>query len=161
VILLRFNGEVRDSWRANVESCSDKIIVLRAISTKRVDFASFTIEQGEQVRQYFLLKDWFYIQEYSDSTGRLKGWYCNIGTPPVVKNPTITIRDLILDILVSADLSYEVLDEDELEEKRVLMPATTLRKINEAREKLVQMVEGRKPPFNHDGEHPNNRAELR
>ncbi len=151
VVLLRFDGEVRDSWQAGIESKTNDAIVLRAVATKRLKFDDFTIERGDLVRQYFPLKDWFYIQEYSDSQGRLKGWYCNIGTPPSLKNSTITTRDLILDIFVEADRSYRLLDEDELEEKRELIPAPTLKKIMEARDKLVQMVEGREPPFDRDG----------
>ena len=55
------------------------------------------------MRQFFPLKEWFYIQEYSDSKGRVKGWYCNIGTPPEMRESTIASRDLILDIFVGAD----------------------------------------------------------
>ena len=152
VVLLRFDGEVRDSWQAGFESKTNDAIVLRAVATKRLEFDDFTIERGDLVRQYFPFKDWFYIQEYSDSRGRLKGWYCNIGTPPSLKNSTVTTRDLILDIFVKADRSYTVLDEDELEEKRELIPVPTFRKIMDARDKLVQMVEGGERPFDRDGQ---------
>jgi len=152
VVLLRFDGEVRDSWQASVESKTNDAIALRAVATKRLKFDDFTIERGDLVRQYFPSKDWFYIQEYSDSQGRLNGWYCNIGTPPSLKNSTITTRDLLLDIFVEADRSYGLLDQVELEEKRDLIPASTLRKITEARDKLVQMVEGREPPFDRAGQ---------
>ena len=73
VVLLRFDGEVRDSWQASVESKTNDAISLRAVATKRLKFDDLTIERGDLVRQYFPFKDWFYIQEYSDSRGRLKG----------------------------------------------------------------------------------------
>jgi predicted RNA-binding protein associated with RNAse of E/G family len=150
VILLRFDGRIKDSYRATLDKRSDKIIVLIATATKRLKINDFTIAKGDHIHQYFLFDEWFYIQEYRDSRGRLKGWYCNIGTPPEIKGSTITSRDLILDIFVDRARGITILDEDELRKKQDLMTASTLKKIEQARDRIVQMVKNRMLPFDHD-----------
>jgi predicted RNA-binding protein associated with RNAse of E/G family len=150
VILLRFDGRIRESYRATLDSRSDEIMVLTATASEGLEMNDFTIAKGDQIHQYFLFDEWFYIQEYRDSQGRLKGWYCNIGTPPEVKGSTVTSRDLILDIFVDKTRSITVLDEDDLRKIQNLMTASTIEKVEQARDRIFQMVKNRKPPFDHE-----------
>jgi protein associated with RNAse G/E len=83
VVLLNFKGEVRHSWEANVDHSDDSIVVLRAVATRMLRFDEMTIDPGDSVLQYFPRNEWFYIQEYLNPAGQLKGWYCNIATPPL------------------------------------------------------------------------------
>jgi predicted RNA-binding protein associated with RNAse of E/G family len=48
--------------------------------------------------------------------GRHTGYYCDIVTPPrPLDDGEVEVTDLFLDLWVSPDLGYEVLDEEELE----------------------------------------------
>jgi protein associated with RNAse G/E len=130
-----------------LESRDDKVIILRATATTKRKVDDFIIDRGDQIRQYFPFNEWFYIQEYLDSHGRTKGWYRNISTPAEIKGSSITCRDLILDIFVDGKRNVRILDEDELDKKRDLIPESTIARINHARKKLVEMIEKRMPPF--------------
>ena len=147
VVRVGLDGKVRDSWQTSLLSRDDLEIVLEAIANKRTEFVDFVIEKGDRIRQYFPSGEWFYIQECSDSLGRTKGWYCNIGTPAEIGESTITVRDLKLDIFANAERKVRILDEHELEKSRNRLPASTMIRIDEARKKLLAMIESKKPPF--------------
>lgn len=147
IVLLRFDGEVRDSWQASLLRRDALGIELEAVSDKRLEFENFILEKGYKIRLYFPFGEWFYIQKYSDSRGRTKGWYCNIGTPAQLRESTIIVRDLILDIFADADRNVRILDEGELESRRNQIPASTMIRIDKASKKLLAMIESKKPPF--------------
>ncbi|MFO8110365.1 MAG: DUF402 domain-containing protein [Thermoplasmata archaeon] len=56
---------------------------------------------------------WYNVIEVRDPEGKLKGYYSDIRTPPVRTNRGYEATDLILDIWVSPDNDYDVLDEVE------------------------------------------------
>lgn len=147
IVLRKFDGEVRDSWQASLIERDAVGLELEAVASKRLEFENFILEKGYRIRLYFPFGEWFYIQKYVDSLGRTKGWYCNIGTPAELTESTITVRDLILDIFADVDRNVRILDEDELERRRTEIPASTMIHIDEARKKLLTMIESQKPPF--------------
>ena len=147
VVLLKFTGETRHFWEASLERLDDEIVILRAVANKELPFKEVAIHPGDLLLQYFPRSEWFYIQEYLTPSGRVKGWYCNIATPPQVQGSTITVRDLIVDIFVSRDGTYKVLDLEELEEQKGLLQADVIEKIHQAKEKLIQMIEKGEFPF--------------
>lgn len=150
VTLLKFDGTVRETYHATLSLHDEKRIELRAKANKKLEINNFTINPGDEIYQYFRYNQWFYIQEYSDRDGELKGWYCNIGTPPIVEGLTLTTRDLILDIFVDKNRNTTILDETEFEEKNEQMTSTERIKVSEAREKILRMVEAGATPFFHD-----------
>lgn len=147
VVLLDFQGAIRHSWEASLIRSNGSIILLRAVATRTLRFDEMTIDSGDSVVQCFPRNEWFYIQEYLTSKGELKGWYCNIATPPIVEGPKITIRDLIVDVFVWPNRNYRVLDTDELEERKSTLQPSDVQKIHETKDKLLRMVDRREPPF--------------
>ncbi len=127
------------------------MVVLRAVARRELRFDEVTIDVGDQVVQYFPRKEWFYIQEYLAPSGAVKGWYCNIATPPSVEGSTITTQDLIVDLFAWPDRKYKVLDLDELEERKGPLRPSTTEKVYEARDRLVRIIERREPPFDRQG----------
>ena len=125
----------------------DTMVTLRAVATRMLRFDEMTIDPGDSVVQYFPRNEWFYIQEYLDPAGQLKGWYCNIAAPPLVEGSTITVKDLIVDVFVWPSRSYRVLDMEELEERKSMLQPSVLQKVHEASKKLVCMIERIEPPF--------------
>ena len=57
---------------------------------------------------------------------------------------------MILDIFVDRARRITILDEDELRKIQDLMTASSLKKIEQARDRIIQMVKNRTPPFDHD-----------
>ncbi len=123
------------------------MVILRAVATKELLFDEITIHPGDLLIQYFPRGEWFYVQEYLTPSGQIKGWYCNIATPLQMEGSSITTRDLVLDMFVSPDGKYKVLDMDELEERKSLLQVGFLEKILEARNKLIRMIEKGEFPF--------------
>jgi predicted RNA-binding protein associated with RNAse of E/G family len=59
---------------------------------------------------------WFTVGRIRDMQGRHTGYYCDIVTlPRPLDDGEVEVTDLFLDLWVSPDLGYEVLDEEELE----------------------------------------------
>jgi protein associated with RNAse G/E len=147
VVLLKFDGTMRDSYQASLSSRDEKTIVVRALATKKLTVGGLTIEPDDEIVQYFFLNEWFYIQQYNNAEGETKGWYCNIGTPPEVKESTITTRDLILDLFVDPDRNVKILDEEEFREKQDLVTDLMLDNVWLAKEKILEMVKVGAQPF--------------
>lgn len=57
------------------------------------------------------------MKEVRTGAGELKGWYCDVTRPAVLRDGELLVEDLDLDLWVSADRSGVLrLDEDEFEE---------------------------------------------
>lgn len=150
VILLTLHGFVRHAWEGILEQEDDQNLIVRALSRKELVFPDVTIQRGDRLVVYFPKKEWFYIQKYLSADLKVKGWYCNIGTPIAFENSTIQTQDLILDIFVKPEGEYKIIDEDEFEAERQSLNDQTVQRILEAKDKLIAMIKARQSPFNLD-----------
>lgn len=125
----------------------DTLMVLKAVATRMLRFDEMTVDSGDVVVQYFPRNEWFYVQKYLTPAGQLKGWYCNISTPPLVEGSKITTKDLIVDVFVWPNRNYRVLDLDELEKLKSELQPSLVQKVHGAREKLVRMIERKESLF--------------
>ncbi|MFJ5723323.1 DUF402 domain-containing protein [Streptomyces sp. NPDC093149] len=81
------------------------------------DFGFVRFEPGDVFTEHYWRDRWFAVKEVRGSTGGLKGWYCDITRPAVLRDGELLVEDLDLDLWVSADGSSVLrLDEDEFEE---------------------------------------------
>jgi len=72
---------------------------------------------GYQIVYFEMMKKWVSVGKIRDQDGKHTGYYCDIITPPrLLEDGTVEITDLFLDLWVSPDLRYKVLDEEELED---------------------------------------------
>ena len=133
---------------------SKRIIVGRSqvTSAHSVMFdGELVLASGFQIVYFELMGKWFTVGKIRDLQGRHTGYYCDIVTPPrLLKGGGIELTDLFLDLWVSKDLRYMVLDEDELEnalQKRWI----SKRLYDKAKEQLRKLVDvvgrGRFPPY--------------
>jgi len=66
---------------------------------------------------YWFLTEGYKVSKIYDNDGNLKFYYCDIARFEINKQDCeYKVVDLLLDVVVNADLSYEVLDIDELVE---------------------------------------------
>ncbi|MGD0495043.1 MAG: DUF402 domain-containing protein [Candidatus Bathyarchaeia archaeon] len=71
---------------------------------------------GYQIVYFEMMRKWFSVGKIRDLDGKHTGYYCDIITPPrLLEDGVVEITDLFLDLWVSPDLRYKVLDEEELE----------------------------------------------
>jgi GrpB-like predicted nucleotidyltransferase (UPF0157 family)/predicted RNA-binding protein associated with RNAse of E/G family len=99
---------------------SRKVIVGRSqiTSTHSIEFDGKIVSQaGFPITYFELIGKWFNVVKVRNLRGEHTGYYCDIATPPkLLKDGSVEITDLFLDLWVSPDLRYRVLDQDELEE---------------------------------------------
>ncbi|MFJ1882103.1 MULTISPECIES: DUF402 domain-containing protein [unclassified Streptomyces] len=81
------------------------------------DFGFVRFEPGDVFTEHYWRDRWFAVKEVRTGAGGLKGWYCDIARPAVLRDGELLVEDLDLDLWVSADGSSVLrLDEDEFEE---------------------------------------------
>ncbi|MFF9478616.1 DUF402 domain-containing protein [Streptomyces sp. NPDC014733] len=97
-----------------------RISVLAAWAAPGVrDFGFVRFEPGDEFTEHYWRDRWYAVKEVRDGRGTLKGWYCDITRPAVVRDGApgpaeLAVEDLDLDLWVSADGSQVLrLDEDE------------------------------------------------
>jgi GrpB-like predicted nucleotidyltransferase (UPF0157 family)/predicted RNA-binding protein associated with RNAse of E/G family len=141
---------------------SRKVIVGRSqiTSTHSIEFDGKTVLQaGFPITYFELAGKWFNVVKVRNLRGEHTGYYCDITTPPkLLKDGSVEITDLFLDLWVSPDLRYRVLDQDELEEalkkgwiseqlharaKRELKKLVTLVEMKDFPPRLVRQLEKR------------------
>ncbi|OKJ71780.1 DUF402 domain-containing protein [Streptomyces sp. CB02460] len=78
------------------------------------DFGFVRFEPGDVFTEHYWRDAWFAVKEVRTGTGELKGWYCDVTRPAVLRDGELVVEDLDLDLWVSADRSEILrLDEDE------------------------------------------------
>jgi predicted RNA-binding protein associated with RNAse of E/G family len=99
---------------------------------------------------YFeLVGKWFNVIKIRNLQGKHTGYYCDIATPPkLLEDGSIETTDLFLDLWVSPDLRYRVLDDKELDEalKKGWITKQLYEKARKELKKLAALVEQRKFP---------------
>ncbi|MFG2922952.1 DUF402 domain-containing protein [Streptomyces sp. NPDC048305] len=81
------------------------------------DFGFVRFEPGDVFTEHYWRDRWYAVKEVRTADGELKGWYCDITRPAVLRDGELVVEDLDLDLWMSADGSCVLrLDEDEFEE---------------------------------------------
>lgn len=81
------------------------------------DFGFVRFEPGDVLTEHYWRDRWFAVKEVRTGDGVLKGWYCDITRPAELRDDSLLVEDLDLDLWVSADGSLVLrLDEDEFED---------------------------------------------
>jgi len=114
-------GEVTYQYEGVLLERSGNSIKLEAFfDRKDMPFQEVVFKTGDRFVEYYYSDRWYNIFAiYDKDDGNIKGWYCNIGMPAVIKDGFVAYVDLALDLWVSSDGRQTVLDEDEFEELRV------------------------------------------
>jgi len=90
-------------------------VVVRGLwaETEPRDLGFVTFEAGDIFTEHYWRDRWYSIKEVRGRDG-LKGWYCDVARPVVIRGPSVVSHDLDLDLWASADgRTILRLDEDE------------------------------------------------
>ena len=112
---------------------------------KSVDLDGLVITPGDVFYESYYWREWFNIMRIEGADHTLKGWYCNITRPAVIREGDISWSDLALDLLVLPDGRTRVLDEDEFVE--LDLSPQDAQAARDALERLQQWVAERRGPF--------------
>ncbi|MDK0518636.1 DUF402 domain-containing protein [Streptomyces sp. ML-6] len=81
------------------------------------DFGFVRFEPGDVFTEHYWRDRWYAVKEVRSGAGVLKGWYCDVTRPAVLRDGRLLVEDLDLDLWVSADGTTVLrLDEDEFEQ---------------------------------------------
>jgi protein associated with RNAse G/E len=147
----KHDGSARRRWAARVARREGTLILLDAFFAEEVRHPLLgTIEAGTLSREFFWTDRWYSVFRFSDASGALRCFYCNLNTPARLEGETLWFVDLDVDVLVRPDFSYAVLDEDEFETNAVRYdyPPEYRARVRESVEEIVSLIEGRQFPFN-------------
>jgi protein associated with RNAse G/E len=108
------------------------------------------IPAGTLSHEYFWSDHWYNVFRFVRPDGQLHCYYCNIALPAKWAAGELSFVDLDIDIVVGADNSVKVLDEDEFETNRVVFgyPADIILGVQKAIEEVKALVSGLEFPFN-------------
>ena len=108
-----------------------------------------TISVGTASVEYYWLDRWYNVFRFSEPTGELRNFYCNVNVPPAFDGQVLSYVDLDIDVLVESNFSYKVLDLAEFEQntERYAYPIEIQNNARRAVAELIGLIESRSFPF--------------
>jgi hypothetical protein len=150
----KYDGSAHRSWSAAVLWHDGPLLVLDAVFAAEVRHELLgTIERGTLSLEYYWLDRWYNIFRFQQPSGELRNYYCNVNIPPQFDGQVLSYIDLDIDILVNADFSYQILDQDEFEQNAAAYGYSDEVRAQAGRavEELKDLIETRSFPFYEPG----------
>ena len=150
VRVLKYDGTKHRTWAARVAKQTDSLLILDAVFDEEIEHDLIgTIACGTVSTEYYWLDRWYNVFRFSDPSGTLNSFYCNVNMPPSFDGNVLQYVDLDIDVLVRPDFSYQILDFEDFE-----VNARTYDYSPEVQEnahaalgELVELIETRSFPF--------------
>ena len=111
----------------------------------KLELPHLAFERGDHFFEHYFFDAHFNIYEVRAPGGKLKGWYCNVCRPATLAGGVLRSEDLELDLVVSQDGRFRVLDEDAFAARDY--DAATRAAARSALEALLEGLAARQPPF--------------
>ena len=107
-ILWQYQGKV-------LSHLAGTIVIEATFNREDTPFGEIVLKTNDRFIETFHIDRWYNIFEIHDrDDGHIKGWYCNVGRPAVLKDDNkLLYDDLALDLWVTPYGEQRVLDEDE------------------------------------------------
>jgi len=127
------------------------LIVLEGVFEKEVRHALLgTIVEGTLSKEFFWTDRWYSVFRFREPWGALRNFYGNINTPVTLSEGVLSFRDLDLDVLVTPEFSYQILDQEEFEQhsSQSNYPQEYSLQALRALAELLALIKQREFPFN-------------
>ena len=148
----KYDGAEHRRWHARLTHRLDSLLILDARFEEEIRHPQLgTIARGTTSVEYYWLDRWYNVFRFHEPGGALRNYYCNVNVPPVFDGRVLSYIDLEMDVLVSPDLSYIVLDEDEFRESaaRFNYSSGVQTRAHAALRELITLIEARRFPFDY------------
>ena len=146
----KYDGAEHRRWPARIVEHADSLLVLDAVFDQDIEHDLLgTIASGTLSVEYYWLDRWYNVFRFSDGNGTFRNFYCNVTMPPSFDGRVLSYVDLDIDVLVSPDFSYKVLDLEDFEENasRYDYSAEVQEEAHAALAELIRLIETRSFPF--------------
>ena len=150
VTVRKYDGREHRRWRARVAKHEGSLLILDAVFEEEIEHDLLgTIALGTVSTEYYWLDRWYNVFRFSDKSGRLKNFYCNVNQPPSFDGRLLSYIDLDIDVLVAPDLTYKILDLDDFEAnaRAYAYPEDVQANAHAALNELIKLIEARAFPF--------------
>lgn len=147
---LKFDGRVHREWQARLVARHESLVVVAGVFEEEIRHPLLgRIARGTESVEYYWTDRWYSVFRFSEPSGSLRNYYCNINQPAKFDGRVLSFVDLDIDVLVAPDLSYRVLDEEEfiLHAARYDYPASVRETVPRALAELIDLIERRDYPF--------------
>jgi protein associated with RNAse G/E len=151
VISRSYDRTIRRTWKASLIRKEPPLIELVGQFDRDVDHPELGhIKCGTVSYEYYWLDRWYNVFRFHEPTGELRNYYCNINMPPTFTDGVLDYVDLDIDVLVDADLSFQILDRAEFEEtrQRCSIPESICDQVERSLEDVLELIKLRGFPFN-------------
>jgi uncharacterized protein len=132
-----------ETWRyegCRLRSGEDFVVLEALFNRDDMAFMGTVLKRGDRFVETFYTNRWYNVFViYDRDSGFRKGMYCNITFPAVFEGAdVVSYVDLALDLWVTPDLRFDVLDEEEFAalELDEITRATALAALNELKSSL-------------------------
>jgi uncharacterized protein len=141
-------GQEQWVYTASVLVRGDDFVRLEGhFDRERAERAGLIIRRADRMVETHFRNRWYNVFAIYEGDGpHLKGWYCNITRPARIEEHDIYADDLALDLVVLADGSWHVVDEDEFE--ALILGEVDRRRAREALAELKALAAAGEAPFN-------------
>jgi uncharacterized protein len=150
VSVLKYDGSEHRRWPARLAKAEGSLLVLDAVFEEEIQHDLLgTISLGTVSTEFYWLDRWYNVFRFSDPSGRLQKFYCNVNQPPEFDGSVLRYIDLDIDVLVAPDLTYKVLDLEDFEEnaQRYAYPDEVQTNAHNALAELLALIEAKAFPF--------------
>ncbi len=140
----KYDGSINRSWQCDLLEHDESKIVLQGKFDRDVQHLELgLIKCGTRSFEFFYPRKWYSIFRFHEPDGSFRNYYLNINLPPVFENGVVDYVDLVIDIVVWPDMSYQILDVAEFEANSSLFGYDDeLRtRVKETTDLLVQLIE--------------------
>jgi uncharacterized protein len=151
VSVRKYDGRENRRWRARVAKHEGSLLILDAVFEEEIEHDLLgTIALGTVSTEYYWLDRWYNVFRFSDKSGKLKNFYCNVNQPPSFDGRVLSYIDLDIDVFVAPDLTYKILDLDDFEAnaEAYAYPEDIKANAQGALKELTELIESRAFPFN-------------
>jgi len=146
----KYNGDEHRRWPATLLRREGPLLILDARFEEEIQHDLLgTIALGTTSVEYYWLDRWYNVFRFTEPSGTLRNYYCNINVPPTFDGAVLSYIDLDIDILVGTDFTYRVLDLEEFEQNAPRYGYSREVKQNTASAlaELISLIESRQFPF--------------
>jgi protein associated with RNAse G/E len=150
VQVFKHDGTESRRWAGKIVQQRGPLIVIEAAFEFDVQHDLLgDISRGTRTIEYYWLDRWYNIFRFLEADGATRLYYCNINTPPILRENVLTYIDLDIDVLVQADYSHKVLDLDEfaVNSTKYGYSAATNAQARNALDQVISLIEARQGPF--------------
>lgn len=147
---LKYDQSIHRSWNCELIGENENVWEFVGVFETEIKHPLLgVIRPGTISYEFYWKNRYFNVFRFHEPEGDLRNFYCNVNLPPVLENNVLIYVDLDIDILVAPDFNFEIVDLDEFEENagKFNYPPEVVEKARGGLAELVQMIRGRKFPF--------------